>query len=165
MSAVRPKLTLERTFRAPIDEVWELWTTREGIEAWWGPEGFEVRVRSLDLRPGGKLSYAMSAAGAEQVDYMKKAGMPVSTQHLIEYVEVEPPRRLVYRMAADFIPGVEPYEVETTVELSEDENMTRLVITFDAMHDDRWTQLAKLGNESQLERLERLLASGRLPKK
>lgn len=161
MSAVRPKLTLEREFRAPIDEVWELWTTAAGIEAWWGPEGFEVRVGSLDLRPGGKLNYVMSAVAADQVDYMRKAGMPVSTQHSIEYLEVTPPRRLVYRTAADFIPGVEPYEVQTVVELSEIDGATHLVITFDAMHDDRWTQLAKLGNESQLERLGRLLASRR----
>ena len=157
--AVRPKLSLERRLRAPIEEVWELWTTAQGIEAWWGPEGFEVTVRSLDLRPGGRLDYVMSAAGAEQVEYMKKAGMPVSTHHSIEYLEVTPPRRLAYRTAADFIPGVEPYEVDTVVELSEAEGWTRLVITFDAMHDDRWTQLAKLGKESELERLERLLAS------
>lgn len=157
--AVRPKLSLERKFRAPIEEVWELWTTAQGIEAWWGPDGFEVKVRSLDLRPGGRLSYVMSAVAAEQVDYMKKAGMPVSTRHSIEYLEVTPPRRLAYRTFADFIPDVEPYSVDTVVELTEAEGWTHLVITFDAMHDDRWTQLAKLGNESQLERLERLLSS------
>src|SRR5205823_13949104 len=48
----RPKLTVERTFRASIDEVWELWTTKDGIESWWGPDGFSVAVRDLDLRPG-----------------------------------------------------------------------------------------------------------------
>lgn len=159
--AVRPRLSLERTFRAPIDTVWELWTTAEGIEQWWGPEGFEVRVGSLDLRPGGRLTYSMSAVGAEEIDYMKKAGMPVSTNHSIVYLEVSPPRRLAYRTLADFIPGVEPYEVDTVVELSEADGMTRLVITFDAMHDDHWTQLAKLGKESELERLERLLAARR----
>jgi uncharacterized protein YndB with AHSA1/START domain len=161
LSAVRPRLSLERKFRAPIDEVWELWTTAEGIEAWWGPEGFEVRVGSLDLRPGGRLTYVMSAVAADQVDYMKKAGMPVSTRHSVEYMEVKPPGRLAFRTVADFIPGVEPYEIDTVVELSEVEGGTHLVITFDAMHDDRWTQLARLGNESQLERLERLLASRR----
>jgi hypothetical protein len=35
----------------------------------------------------------------------------------------------------------------------------RLVLTFDAMHDDRWTQLAKLGRESELERLAKVLAA------
>jgi hypothetical protein len=35
----------------------------------------------------------------------------------------------------------------------------RVVLTFDAMHDDRWTQLARMGRESELSRLERVLAA------
>ncbi|HET9410712.1 MAG TPA: SRPBCC domain-containing protein [Candidatus Dormibacteraeota bacterium] len=158
--AVRPKLTLERSFRAAITDVWELWTTREGIESWWGPEGFTVRVRRLDLRPGGQLLYVMSATGPDQVDYMKKASMPITTEHSLTYTEVAPQRRLAYRHLADFIPGVEPYEVETVLELAEEGDMTNLTLTFDAMHDDRWTKLAVMGHESELARLEQLIARG-----
>ncbi len=161
MAATRPRLTLERTFRAPIHKVWELWTTRKGIEAWWGPDGFSVDVRSLELRAGGELVYVMSAVAQEQIDYMKKAGMPASTQHTLTFTEVIPPRRLAYRSMVDFVPGVAPYEVETLLELHEVEGGgTRLVLTFDAMHDDRWTQLARMGHESELERLERVISSG-----
>ena len=156
--AARRKLTLERTFRAPIHEVWELWTTRDGIEAWWGPDGFSISVATIDLRPGGLLSYSMTATGAEQVDYMVKAGMPITTKNSRRFVEVDPPRRLVFKEIADFIPGVEPYEVETVVELTEKGDQTRMVLTFEAMHDDRWTQLATAGREMELAKLERLLA-------
>jgi uncharacterized protein YndB with AHSA1/START domain len=160
LAATRPRLTLERTFRAPIHELWELWTTREGIEAWWGPDGFSVDVRSIELRAGGDLVYVMSAVAQEQIDYMKKAGMPLSTQLTLIFTEVIPPRRLAYRNMVDFVPGVEPYEVETLLELHEVEGGgTRLVLTFDAMHDDRWTQLARMGHESELERLERVISS------
>jgi uncharacterized protein YndB with AHSA1/START domain len=160
LAATRPRLTLERTFRAPIHELWELWTTREGIEAWWGPDGFSVDVRSIELRAGGDLVYLMSAVAQEQIDYMKKAGMPLSTQLTLIFTEVIPPRRLAYRNMVDFVPGVEPYEVETLLELHEVEGGgTRLVLTFDAMHDDRWTQLARMGHESELERLERVISS------
>ncbi len=153
----RPKLTLERTFHASIDEVWELWTTKEGIEAWWGPEGFSVAVRDLDLRPGGELWYAMSATGADQIDYMNKAGMPLVTQHRLTYTEVDPPRRLAYEDIVDFIPGVEPYRVENLIELHEVGDRVRMVMTFDAMHDDHWTRLAVMGWESQLDKLTKLL--------
>lgn len=155
----RPKLTLERTFTASVDEVWELWTTKEGIEAWWGPEGFSVTVGEMDLRPGGDLYYTMSAVGPEQQEYMLKAGMPLSTNHRIAYVEVEPPRRLVYRDVVDFIPEVEPYEVETVVELHEAGDDVRMVLIFDRMHDERWTRLAVMGHEGELDRLARLLAA------
>ena len=152
------KLTLERTFQASIDEVWELWTTREGIESWWGPEGFSVTVSELDLRPGGGLAYAMSAVGPDQIDYMAKAGMPRTTEHRLTFTEVDPPRRLGYRDLADFIPGVEPYEVNTLIELQAVEEGVRVVLTFDRMHDEEWTRLARMGRESELDRLAKVLA-------
>ena len=153
----RPKLTLERTFEASLDELWEMWTTREGIESWWGPEGFSVAVSDLDLRPGGDLVYAMSATAPEQMEYMVKAGMPLTTEHRLTFTEIDPPRRLAYRDIVDFIPDVPHYEVQTVVELQEVAEGTRMVLTFDAMHDDRWTQLARMGRESELDRLAKLL--------
>ncbi len=156
---IRPKLTLERTFDASPEEVWDLWTTRDGMEAWMGPEGFTVTVNELDLRPGGELVYAMTAAGPEQVEYMTRAGMPLVNVQRVRFVDVAPPRRLVTRNRADFIPGVEPYEVETVLELEEVAEGTRLLLTFDAMHDARWTELARLGRESELGKLADLLAA------
>ena len=35
----REPITMERTFDATLHEVWELWTTKAGIESWWGPDG------------------------------------------------------------------------------------------------------------------------------
>lgn len=155
----RPKLTLERTLNASPDEVWELWTTREGMEAWMGPEGFKVTVQELDLRPGGELVYAMTAVGPDQVEYMSRAGMPLVNVQRVAFVEVDRPRRLVSRSVADFIPGVEPYDVETVVQLEQVPEGTRLVLTFDAMHDAQWTELAKLGRESELRKLGELLTA------
>jgi uncharacterized protein YndB with AHSA1/START domain len=156
---VRPKLTIERTFDASIDDVWELCTTKEGVETWWGPEGFIVAVREMDLRPGGRLVYEMTATGPDQVEYMAQAGMPLVTTQRLTFEEVDPPRRLVYKDLADFVPGVEPYLVETVMELSEVDGRVRMVLTFDAMHDDHWTQMAKLGRESELEKLAAVLAA------
>ena len=155
----RPKLTLERTFKASMEEVWELWTTKDGMEAWMGPDGFRVDVLELDLRPGGGVVYEMSAVAPDQIEYMTKAGMPLVNVHRFTFVEVDPPRRLVHHDMADFIPGVEPYEVETVLELHPEGDGVRLVLTFDAMHDERWTQLATMGRESELHKLEALLAA------
>jgi len=156
---VRRKVTLERTFTATIEDVWELWTTKEGIESWWGPEGFTVQVRSLDLRPGGELAYAMTATAPEQIEFMKKAGMPLTTEARLIYTEVVPLRRLACTQMVDFIPGVDAYEVATTVEFDASPRSVRMVLTFDAMHDERWTQMAVMGWESQLGKLAKLLAA------
>src|SRR5581483_11632459 len=42
---------------AEVQDLWELWTTKEGFESWWGPQGFRVQVHKLDLREGGELLY------------------------------------------------------------------------------------------------------------
>jgi uncharacterized protein YndB with AHSA1/START domain len=151
------KMTLERTYAATPEEVWELWTTKQGIESWWGPDGFTVAVRRLDLRPGGSLSYVMTATSQEVKEFMTRAGMPQSTEALLTFTDVTPPRRLAYEMLADFIPGVAPYSVATLVELQASGRGTRLVLTFDAMHDAAWTEQAVLGRKSELERLARVL--------
>lgn len=74
----RAQFSIERTYAAPILDVWHLWTTKAGIESWWGPEGFVVTVTSIDLRPGGQLVYLMTATAPQQVAFMKQQGMPLT---------------------------------------------------------------------------------------
>jgi len=124
-----------------------------------GPEGFQVTVNELDLRPGGELVYAMTAVGPDQVEYMTRAGMPLVNVQRVRFVEVDPPRRLVTHDLADFIPGIEPYEVETVLQLEAVDDGTRLVLTFDAMHDAQWTEMSRLGREGELRKLAHLLAA------
>lgn len=156
----RAQFSIERTYAASIDEAWALWTTKTGIESWWGPEGFDVTVISLDLRPGGQLIYLMTAMAPEQVAFMKGAGMPLSTECRVTYTEVSPPNRLAYKTLTDFVPGVTPYDVATVVELRATADGVKIIITFDAMHDDLWTERARAGHESQMRKLDALLAAG-----
>jgi uncharacterized protein YndB with AHSA1/START domain len=154
-----PKLSLERTFPASIEDVWALWTTKAGIESWWGPEGFTVEVRSLDLRVGGNLQYVMTATAPDQVAFMKRAGMPLATEATITFTEVVPLRRLAYLTLADFVPGVAAYDIAAQVELFPVAAGVRMVLAFDRMHDETWTERAVAGWESQLRKLGARIAS------
>jgi uncharacterized protein YndB with AHSA1/START domain len=155
----RKRITLERDYRAEIQDVWDLWTTKEGIESWWGPGGFAVTVRKLDLRPGGELHYDMTATAPPQIEFMKKHGMPTTTKARISFTEVTPPTRLAYVHLADFIPGVEPYDVATIVELRETPEGVHMALSFDAMHNDEWTERAVMGWTSEIGKLGERLAS------
>jgi len=154
----RRRITIERTYKARVEEGWDLWTTKEGIESWWGPAGFSTKVLKLDLRAGGELLYAMTATAPSQAQFMKNAGMPLTTQGRITYTELVPQRRLEYIHLADFIPGVQPYDVATLVEFHSTGQSVHMVLTFDAMHDEEWTQRAVMGHESQLGKLEKVIA-------
>jgi uncharacterized protein YndB with AHSA1/START domain len=156
-ASARRKVTFERTFEASAVEVWDLWTTEEGIESWWGPDGFAVKVRQLDLRPGGELVYEMTAIGSDQIEFLKNAGMPSTQVARITYNDVVPPRRLAFTQLADFIPGVEPYEVAMLVEIQQVTEGVRLVLTVDAMHDEYWTKMAVMGWENELGKLAKVL--------
>jgi len=155
----RRRITMERFYRADIEDEWSLWTTKDGIESWWGPGGFAVTVKKLDLRSGGELLYVMTAIDPPQVEFMKKAGMPLSHEARLTYTEVDPPRRLAYIHRADFIPGVEPYDVSHTVELTSSAQGVRMVLTIDAMHDEQWTEMAVRGWEEELGKLQTVLAN------
>jgi uncharacterized protein YndB with AHSA1/START domain len=157
--SARAQFSIERTYAASIDEAWALWTTKAGIESWWGPEGFDVTVTSLDLRPGGELVYLMTATAPKQVAFMTRAGMPVSTECRVTYTEVAPPGRLAYKTLTDFVPDVTPYEVATVVEFQATADGVKLTITFDAMHDELWTERARAGHDSQMRKLDGLLAA------
>jgi len=52
------KIQIERTYPAAPEKIWELWTTAAGIESWWAPEGFAVRVDALEVWPGGTTIFA-----------------------------------------------------------------------------------------------------------
>ncbi|HKB38334.1 MAG TPA: SRPBCC domain-containing protein [Gemmataceae bacterium] len=153
----KQRITLERIYRADIRDVWDLWTTKNGIESWWGPGGFTVTVHKLDLRPGGELLYAMTAVDPPQVAFTRKAGMPLTHECCIRFTEVVPRRRLAYVHLADFVPGVAPYDVATIVELEKSSDGVRMTLTFDPMHDEQWTKRAVMGWEAELGKLEALI--------
>jgi uncharacterized protein YndB with AHSA1/START domain len=158
-TTARAQFSIERDYDASISDVWALWTTKHGIESWWGPEGFDVSVTSLDLRPFGDLDYVMTASAPDQVSFMKQAGMPLSTPCKVTYTEVSPPTRLAFKTLVDFVPGLAPYEVATIVKLQPVADGVKLIITFDAMHDDVWTERSRAGYESQMRKLDSLLAA------
>ena len=152
------KIVIEREYEASIDDLWNLWTTKEGFESWWGPGGFSVEVHELDLRPNGVLRYAMTAVDAAQVNFMKQAGMPLTTEAKLTYTEIVPRKRIGYTHRVDFVPGLEPYDVGNKVEFLAEGSKVRMVLTLDPMHSDEWTQRSVMGMESQLGKIPGVLA-------
>lgn len=151
--------TLEHTYDAEATEVWRLWTTPEGIESWWAPDGFRVEVTKLELRPGGDLVYTMTAVGADQIEFMQNAGLPLDTVSRKTFTEVSEPRQLGYTSLVDFVPGVQPYEFLTLVELQPTEQGVRVVMTMESLHDEVWTERLLAGRRNELDKLADALTS------
>lgn len=128
-------IRVERVYDAPIEDLWALWTTKDGLAEWFAPEGAPVEVPTLELRAGGAFDHVMTPAGAEQVAYMRKVGRPLITHVRGHVVEVVHHERLHLRMTIDFLPGVEPYPYDILVEFHSEAQRVRMVVTADAHPD------------------------------
>jgi uncharacterized protein YndB with AHSA1/START domain len=144
---------LERTFEAPAELIWELWTTAAGLEEWWAPDGFETRVSELELRPGGQLRYTMTATAPEQIAFVRNLGLPLSNEFRRTFTELVPTTRLAYLSLIDFVPDHEPYEHLTSVAIEPADDRTNVVMTLDPLHDEAWTQEYRAHRADELENL------------
>ena len=149
------KVVIERTYRARVGELWDLWTTKKGFESWWGPEGFRVEVHAIEPRTGGTLRYDMIADAPEMIAEMKKMGRPASHQTRGTFTEVKPQERLSLTHVIDFLPGVKPYESTMRVAFFPSGDKVRMVVTLDPMHSEEFSRMQKEGFTSQLGKLDK----------
>jgi uncharacterized protein YndB with AHSA1/START domain len=147
-------VVIERTYAAGVEDLWALWTTKDGFESWWGPQGFRVEVHELEARAGGALRYDMIADAAEAIAAMKSMGQPlVHATHGV-YAQFRPHERLSLVHVIDFIDGVEPYEVAIDVEFIPLGDRARMVVTLQPHRDPHWTKMSVQGFTSQLGKLD-----------
>jgi len=109
-----PELVFERVFDAPRDLVWKVMTDPERVTEWWGPHGHTTTVVEMDLRVGGKWRWINHTADGEDAPFKG------------EYLEVEPPERLVQTEIFD-VPGFDDRAAINTLTLEALGSQTKLV--------------------------------------
>jgi len=58
-NASQDAVVIERTFDAPADLIWQMWTEPEHFKAWYGPDGATIPVAKMDVRAGGSRLVCM----------------------------------------------------------------------------------------------------------
>ena len=123
-------VVIERTFDAPVDLIWQMWTDPDHFKKWYGPQGFTVPVAEMDMRVGGKRTVCMASPDGS---------MKIWTTG--EYVEIVPNERLVYTESmadengnvvspsAMGMPEGHPETTEVTVLLENLDGCTKMVMT------------------------------------
>lgn len=125
-------VVIERTFDAPVELIWSMWTEAEHFQQWYGPKGMTIPVAEMDVRVGGKRLICMEMNMPDRQMKMWLAG---------EYREINPTSRLVYTESmadengniippsAMGMPEGHPEVTEVIVELEEVEGTTKMVMT------------------------------------
>ena len=58
---------ISRVFKAPRSLVFKVWTQQDHLIKWFGPKGFEMKVGTLDLKPGGRFHYCLKTPQGQEM--------------------------------------------------------------------------------------------------
>lgn len=138
-------ITVETTFKAPIEKVWKAWTDPSLILQWFGsdPNG-QVLEANLDVRPGGSFNIMFVDSDL--------------TRHTCSgvYDEVQEFNKLTFSWTWKSEPGVESF---VTLLLIPEGHFTRM--QFEHAHVGNTSQHDYLsGWKTTFTKLEQLLSSG-----
>lgn len=158
------EFSIAREFKAPRELVWKAWTEGARLAQWWGPKGFGIEVKRLDLRPGGIFLYSM----------VKPKGQKVWGK--FTYREIAAPERLVFINSFSdenggttrnpWFQSAWPLEIHNTLTLTEKAGTTTMRLRgtpINATEEERQAYVAMKpsmdqGFKGTLEQLETYLA-------
>ena len=98
------EIVIARVIDAPRKLVYAAWTDPKQIQMWFGPEGFAIETREIDLRPGGLWRFDMVAADGTRYS------------NRMVFLRMEPPALL---------------EIEHGSDRDNDPDRFRMLVTFD----------------------------------
>jgi uncharacterized protein YndB with AHSA1/START domain len=112
---------VSRVLPAPRDEVFRAWTDPELFRVWFKPRGGSIPSAELDVRVGGRFRIAI-----ERLGFVYYA--------VGEYLEVDPPNRLVSTFGWERVPLVRLTDTRLTVEfVARGDDRTEVVITHERL--------------------------------
>jgi uncharacterized protein YndB with AHSA1/START domain len=127
-SSGKDRFVINRSFDAPIDVMFEMWTNPEHFAQWLPPVGFQMQFLKADIKPGGNTLYFMTNGD-------------VKFYGRTEYASIEKPGRIVYTQQFCDENGnisrhpsapIWPETMLTTVQLTgEGPNRTRVTVTWE----------------------------------
>jgi uncharacterized protein YndB with AHSA1/START domain len=112
------ELVMTRTFDAPRDLVFKVWTDPKHLVHWYGPDGFTITVQQFDLRPEGVWKMIMH--GPDGTDYPNYS----------VFKEVVAPERLVYEHGSGKPNDPEQFLVTVTFEAEGDRTKLTMEMLF-----------------------------------
>jgi len=107
------QILITREFDAPPHLVYRAWTTPELIKRWWAGDRGEVTSAEVDLRPGGRWRYVMTASGGFEVAFHG------------EYQEIVPAERIV---CTEVFEGMPDAAAVSTVTFTDRDGRTTLSV-------------------------------------
>jgi uncharacterized protein YndB with AHSA1/START domain len=127
-STGKENFVINRSFDAPIDVMFDMWTNPKHFSQWLAPTGLSMEFIKADIKAGGSSFYCMSGANIKMYGKAK-------------YLEIEKPNRIVYtqqfcdeneKVSRHPMAPTWPETMLTVVKLTEEgPDRTRVTITWE----------------------------------
>lgn len=125
-------VVIERTFDAPADLVWQMWTDPDHFREWYGPDGAAIRVARMDVRVGGARLVGMevqSPSGPMQMWFTGEYREVVENERLVYTESISDEHGAVSSPPDSGVSEGHPVTTEVRVELEDVGGRTRMVMT------------------------------------
>ena len=143
------EIVIERQFNAPRALVFKAFTEAQHLAQWWGPKGFAIHVKTLEVKPGGTFLYYMQTPDG-QLMWGKMVYGEITEPETIVFINSfcdENGIPIRHPMSATW-----PLEVYNKLTLTEKEGITTLTLTgrpINANEDDCTTFFDNIANMQQ----------------
>jgi uncharacterized protein YndB with AHSA1/START domain len=120
----RPEVVVTRTFDAPRELVFSMFTDPEAVRRWWGLG--QLTIETMEVRPGGRWRYVERADDG--------------TEHAFHgvYHEIAAPERIVYTFEYEGRPGHAVLETVTFEDVDGGRTRVTLLSVFQSVADRDW---------------------------
>ena len=130
-SVPQDAVVIERSFDAPPDLVWQMWTEPEHFKAWYGPDGAAVPVAKMDVRAGGSRLVCLemdTPGGLRRMWFTGEYREVVQNQRLVYTESMSDENGNVLPPSDMGLPSGHPATTEVTVELLDLGGRTKMVL-------------------------------------
>jgi uncharacterized protein YndB with AHSA1/START domain len=131
-SRSRDAVVIERSFDAPVDLIWQMWTDPEHFAAWYGPDGASIPVAKMDVRVGGTRLVSMEMPtpdGPMRMWFTGEYRVVVENEQLVYTESMSDENGRVLSPSDMGMPAGHPTTTEVRVELEDVGGRTKMVMT------------------------------------
>jgi uncharacterized protein YndB with AHSA1/START domain len=125
-------VVIERSFDAPAELIWQMWTDPERLKGWFGPTGATIPVAKMDVRVGGSRLVCMEVqtpAGRRSMWFAGEYLQVVANQLLVYTEFISDENGNVVSPSEMGMSDGHPATTEVRVELKQLDGATKMVMT------------------------------------
>jgi uncharacterized protein YndB with AHSA1/START domain len=151
------KLTIERTFDAPIEKVWEAWTSPTLLAKWFAPTGMTNSLATTEVKVGGVFRFCFRDEKSGTEFYGRGIYQKIVPNTFLSYLDSHTDKDGNDVAASHYdIPGDEIIESLVEISFADLGEKTKMTVVMDNYYDEKMTKDMVSGWNGMFDKLSAL---------